>query len=198
MEDNGGIALWVDAAVKGDQSAWNALVRRFLPLVVSIARRHRLHAADTADVSQTVWLRLVEHLDDLRDPQALPKWIATVTRNECLRVIRSGSRTTPLDDTIETPPRVPDADIDEPLLRHERGRVLREAFATLSDRCRTLLALMMTDPPTSYADISVRTGMRIGSIGPTRIRCLAKLRATPVLQRFIEEGGDPGVAAALG
>lgn len=190
------------AAAQGDQAAWNTLVRTFLPLVMSIARRHRLSAADAADVNQTVWLRLVEHLDDLRDARAMPKWIATVTRNECLRVLRTTRWTTPFDDTdpgfTEPRPRIPDPDVDEELLRAERHRVLREAFATLGERCRTLLSLLMQDPPVPYADIGARLDMKIGSIGPTRIRCLEQLRGVPALRRFLQEGGGLDGQVALG
>ena len=87
----------VDAARAGDRDAWNALVDRFLPLVTSVIAKYRLQASDAADVNQTVWLRLVEHLDDLREPRALPGWLATTARNESLQVIRRRGRDTPVD-----------------------------------------------------------------------------------------------------
>lgn len=197
MDDDEIVEL-VDGAMKGDQAAWNELVRRFMPVVTAVARRHRLSQADTADVNQTVWLRVVEHLAELREARALPKWIAVVTRNECLRVLTAGNRVSPLDleDGTEPLPRIPDPDVDEPVLRAERVHVLRTAFATLSARCRDLLSLLMTDPPVSYTDISTRLGMPIGSIGPTRIRCLGNLRRSPIIEAFLE--GGEGDAAAVG
>ena len=197
MDDDEIVEL-VDGAMKGDQAAWNELVRRFMPVVTAVARRHRLSQADTADVNQTVWLRVVEHLAELREARALPKWIAVVTRNECLRVLTAGNRVSPLDleDGAEPLPRIPDPDVDEPVLRAERVHVLRTAFATLSARCRDLLSLLMTDPPVSYTDISTRLGMPIGSIGPTRIRCLGNLRRSPIIEAFLE--GGEGDAAAVG
>src|SRR5262245_22027188 len=92
--DNG---LLVAAAAGGDQSAWNELVERYTPLTMSVIRRYRLSCHDAADVNQMLWLRLVEQLDRIRDPLALPKWIETTTRNECMRVLRSARRTQPFD-----------------------------------------------------------------------------------------------------
>lgn len=198
--DESSVPALAAAAADGDEAAWNELVTRYLPLVLSIARAHRLNAADAADVNQTVWLRLVEHLGDIRDPQAIPKWIGTVARNECLRVIRTDRRTTSLDETdgFEPSPRIPEQGVDEAVLRAERHRVLREAYASLSERCRTLLALLTADPPVAYADISARMGMRVGSIGPTRIRCLDKLRSSPIVQSFFGTGGDGNELVAMG
>ena len=97
MDTTDPLATLVHAAREGDQGAWDAIVDRFLPLVGAIIRRHRLSEADGDDVSQTVWLRLVEHLDALREPDALPGWIRTTTRNECLRVLAARGRVRPVD-----------------------------------------------------------------------------------------------------
>src|SRR3712207_8731359 len=93
----------VTAASRGDQGAWNAIVDRYLPLVYSVTRVHRLSQSDAEDVNQTVWLRLVEHLDDIREPRALPKWIMTTAKHECLRLIKAGHRelaVDPLSDRV--------------------------------------------------------------------------------------------------
>ena len=173
----------VDAARAGDKDAWNALVDRFLPLVTSVIAKYRLQASDAADVNQTVWLRLVEHLDDLREPRALPGWLATTARNESLQVIRHRGRVTPADPQWapwERPDRRPELDND--LIREERAIALREAMLELAPQGRELLRLLMVDPPMSYDQISVLLGIPKGSIGPTRARILDKLRTHRALQ----------------
>jgi RNA polymerase sigma factor (sigma-70 family) len=163
----------VAAARLGDERAWRQLVSRYTPLVLSVIHRDGLSRADAADVNQTLWLRLVEHLDQIRAPAALPMWITQTTRHECLRVVRT-SRRVQLVDTItlidETAP-------DEALLAAERHRALREGFAQLPERCRALLALLVVDPPVSYEEIGRQLAIPVGSIGPTRARCLRKLRS---------------------
>ena len=106
----------VNAARAGDQGSWNDLVDRFLPLVTSVIARYRLQQSDADDVNQTVWLRLVEHLDDLREPRALPGWLATTARNESLQVIRRRGRDTPVDPQAATMARADDL----PRARRER------------------------------------------------------------------------------
>ncbi len=167
----------VRAAAQGDQAAWNALVERFGALVWSVARAHRLDGADAADVSQTTWLRLVEHLGRLRDPDRVAGWLATTARNECLRVIRKAGRQIPSGDSNDFEGiDITDKALDLPLLAAERDKDLWQAFATLPPRCQTLLRLLMTDPPPAYDDIAAALDMPIGSIGPTRGRCLGTLR----------------------
>ncbi len=182
----------VEAAAHGDQGGWDELVTRYLPLMYSITRRYRLSAKDAEDVSQTVWLRLVEHLGDIRDPQALPGWIATTARNEALRVLSAHGRTTPVDPQVTSVlAGAADAgDVDEDLLQAERQQALRDGLAELSPRHRELLLLLVADPPLTYEDISSRLGMPIGSIGPTRARCLTRLRNTSALQLFLSTPRD--------
>jgi RNA polymerase sigma factor (sigma-70 family) len=172
----------VDAADSGDAEAWHALVDRYAGLVVSVARGFRPAAEDVADVSRTVWLRTVENLPRLRLPQALPAWLITVTRNECLRMPERASRLRPGGGT--TPAGSPDPDqpdIDARLRRAEREAALREAFATLPARDKRLLALLLADPPPSYQEVSVILGVPIGTIGPTRRRTIERLRSSPPL-----------------
>ncbi|WNV89387.1 sigma-70 family RNA polymerase sigma factor [Umezawaea sp. Da 62-37] len=195
------IASLVDAANDGDQRAWNEIVVRYTPLVLSVIYQHRLRPADAADVNQTLWLRLVEQIGKLRDPEALPGWIATTTRNECLRMLKLQQRTQPFDPqaTDEQPVAVDQADVEAELLAAERRQALRDGFSMLSDQCRELLAKLMADPPPSYADVSEQLDMPIGSIGPTRIRCLNKLRKTPAILAFTGKTPEGGVlGAALG
>jgi len=182
------IAALVSAAAEGDQSAWNEIVDRYTPLVVSVIYKHRLRPADAADVNQTLWLRLVEQIGRLREPEALPGWIMTTTRNECLRVLRVQQRThlyDPLSESDALESEQVDADVEADLLAVERRQALRDGFAELTDQCKRLLTKLMTDPPPSYQVVSEELAMPVGSIGPTRIRCLEKLRKTPALSAFL-------------
>src|SRR3954469_10701388 len=116
----------VDAARSGDAAAWDALVDRFLPLVTAVIRRLRLSPADADDVNQTVWLRLVEHLDGLREPRALPGWLATTARNEGLRVIKRRNREVSVDPSWSTLEIAEDRDLGETLVEDLRSHALRE------------------------------------------------------------------------
>ena len=165
----------VSAAASGDQTAWDAIVDRFSSLVWATARAHRLSRDDAADVAQTTWLRLVEHLDRIHDPERLGAWLATTARHESLRVIRRGTREQPTDepDLFEAP----DSDtIDRLLLEAERDGALWKAFASLSDRCKTLLRMLLAEDPPSYEEVGAALDMPVGAIGPTRMRCLDQLR----------------------
>ena len=186
-----GVGELVAAAARGEQSAWTALVQRYLPLVYSIIRRYRLSDKDAEDVSQTVWLCLVEHLDAIREPKALPGWIATTTRHEVLAVLGAKRRTDPMDPTASWLLDLQGnfVDLDDELLRAEAATALRNGLAELEPEQRTLLLLLVKDPPVSYGEISRITGMPVGSIGPTRARCLKKLRATSSVQAFLRPEG---------
>ena len=167
----------VSAARAGDKDAWDALVDRFLPLVTCVIAKHRLPPSDADDVNQIVWLRLVEHLNDLREPLALPGWLATIARNESLGIIRLRGRMTPVDPQSAPWERAdPEPELDAELIRQERAVALREATLELAPQRRELLKLLMADPPMSYDEISARLGIPKGSIGPTRARILEQLR----------------------
>jgi RNA polymerase sigma factor (sigma-70 family) len=178
----------VAAAASGDEAAWAALVERYTPLVWGVIRAFRLSQADAADVNQTVWLRLVENLGRIREPAALPGWIVTTTRNESLRLARIGARIRPFDPLDPASSAPVEASLgsdqratDEELLSAERRQALREGFATLPPRCQRLLRLLLEDPPPTYQDVSERLRIPMGSVGPTRARCLHKLRQCPAL-----------------
>ncbi len=161
----------------GSAPAWDDLVERFTSLLWAIARAHRLGEADAGDVVQTTWLRLVEHLGRIDDPDRLPGWLATTARHECLRVLRRAGRELPVGD--DAPYDVADAadPLDLRLVLQERDARLWECFGGLSGRCQTLLRVLMADPAPSYAEVSAALDMPVGSIGPTRSRCLDRLRA---------------------
>jgi RNA polymerase sigma factor (sigma-70 family) len=183
----------VTRARNGDTRAWDVLVERYSPLVWSICRRHRL-GADAEDIGQSVWLQLVDHLDRIRDPAALPGWLVTVTRRECLRVLGAARGLLEARSVIDTEA-IPDEQArtaEEELLVAERHAALREAFRDLPPAGQRLILLLMEDPPVPYAEISARLGIPVGSIGPTRRRCLDKLRRHPAIAALIST--DSGVA----
>jgi len=168
--------------------------------VYTICTRYRLSNHDIEDVGQNVWLLLVEQLGKLREPAALPGWLATTTARECLRVMTAASKTerlgTRLDDSVLF---VDDAVIEEDILVAERNAALRVAFAELPPRCQRLLSMLVSDPPHSYAEIHGELGIAVGSIGPQRARCLERLRRSDALAALGEgeekiniRGGEPG------
>jgi RNA polymerase sigma factor (sigma-70 family) len=188
MRDGPPVTGLVTRAIGGDKHAWDALVERYAPLVWSICRRYRLDRPDAEDVAQTVWLRLVDQLDRLRDPDALPGWLVTTTRRECTQALDAARRTGTLGLVLDAAD-VPDqqaAVAEQELLAAERRAALREAFTGLPSHCQRLLALLIQDPPVSYGEISVRLGISIGSIGPIRRRCLDRLRRHPAIAALID------------
>jgi len=191
MRDDPTVVSLVVRAGDGDEGAWDELVERYAPLIWSICRRYRLQPGDTDDVGQGVWLRLIEHLPGLREPAALPGWIATTAQRECLRLLRLSSRVDPVDpvDSREVGEHAVDhyAVAEEEVLRHERRRIVRAAFGQLSQRCQLLLAMITQDPPAPYDEISRKLHMPMGSIGPNRARCLDRLRRAPALATLVDE-----------
>jgi RNA polymerase sigma factor (sigma-70 family) len=168
----------------GDAAAWPLLVRRYQRLVYAIVGRAGLDAHAAADVFQTVFSRLVQHLPKLAQPERLQAWIVTTARREALLARRVGQRTVSLsrDDDEDGAPAFDVAD-DAPLAEDalsslQQQHRLRQALDALDARCRDLLLLLFRDEDdkVGYEDIGRRLGMPVGSIGPTRARCLGKLR----------------------
>ena len=182
MRDDPTVVALVTRAAGGDPAAWNEIVERYAPLVWSICARFQLSNHDREDVAQNVWLLLVEQLGKLREPAALPGWIATTTHRECLRVVTAARKSerlgTGLDDALQF---VDNTIIDEEILMAERNAALRAAFAELTPRCQRLLAMLTSDPPCSYAEISATLQIPVGSIGPQRARCLERMRKSSAL-----------------
>lgn len=158
---------------------------RFGQMVWSVARGYRLDEATAKDVTQTVWLKLIENIDSIKDPERLPGWLATTARREALRVARARERDVPTDFEFDVED--PGPSLDEMLIDEEESRFAVQAFKTLDDVCRELLRLMTIDPPLSYEELSELTGRPIGSLGPTRARCLEKLRSA--ITRITTRGG---------
>lgn len=165
------------AAAGGDEAAWNQLVNRYSGLVWAVTRSLGLNQADAADVSQTTWMRLLEHLGSLRNPERVGSWLAVTARHEALRTLRRGGRQIPSDVEGELESLAPEmSEVDEGLLSSERNAELWAAFNKLAPRCQRLLRVLMADPRPSYPEVSTALNMPIGSIGPTRSRCLDCLR----------------------
>lgn len=201
MRDDPSVIALVARAGDGDQGAWNEIIERYAPLVWSICLRYRMSRQDIDDVGQNVWLRLVEQIGSLREPAALPGWLATTTQRECLRILRATRRPDHAGLLPEDQMRSdPDATmIEQEILAAERNAALRAAFAELPRGCRDLLAMLISDPPSTYADISTTLGMAVGSIGPIRARCLDRLRRSPHLVAVADRGAeDTGVSEARG
>jgi len=193
VRDDPTVVALVTRAAAGEQAAWNEIVERYAPLVWSICARFQLSTSDREDVGQNVWLLLVGQLGKLREPAALPGWLATTTRRECLRVATAASRSeragTGLDDAAQF---VDDTVIDEEILMAERNAALRTAFAQLPPRCQQLVGMLASDPPHSYAEISAALRIPVGSIGPQRGRCLERMR------RSLADLGETGMHWAGG
>ena len=181
------VATLVMRAGNGDELAWDALVERYAPLIWSLCRRYRLGGADAADVGQNVWLQLVNQLGKIRDPAALPGWLATTTRRECRRVLNTAPATHATGHALDAD-NIPDDQATqlEHVLAAERHAALREALARLPPCCQRLIALLIEDPPMPYAEISAALGIPVGSIGPNRRRCLDKLRRQPAIAALID------------
>jgi RNA polymerase sigma factor (sigma-70 family) len=188
------VATLVMRARNGDQLAWDALVERYAPLIWSLCRRYRLDGADTADVSQNVWLQLVNHLGKIRDPAALPGWLATTTRRACQRMLNKAQAPHAALHALDAD-NIPDeqANMVEHVLAAERHAALREALTRLPLRDQQLIALLIEDPPVPYAEISARLGIPVGSIGPNRRRCLDKLRHHPAIAALISAEAQPHI-----
>ncbi|HWG00230.1 MAG TPA: sigma-70 family RNA polymerase sigma factor [Trebonia sp.] len=168
----------VRRAGAGDTGAWEQLVARYGRLIWSIARDFKLPESDAADVFQTTWMRLIEHIDRIQHADRVGSWLAATARNECLRCIASHKRLILAneDDAVLDSPAGDGAEIDEALLAGERAQTVRVAMTHLPQRWQRLLDMLMADPPVPYAQISDELGLPVGSIGPTRGRCLARLR----------------------
>jgi RNA polymerase sigma factor (sigma-70 family) len=188
MRDDPSVVSLISRVGDGDQDAWNELVERYAPLVWSICARSQLSREDIDDAAQSVWLLLVENIGRLREPAALPGWLATTTRRECLRILGAAHRREQREEHV--PPGLADT-TEQEIIAAERNAALRSAFAGMQRGCRELLAMLMSDPPRSYAEISATLGIPVGSIGPTRARCLDQLRRSRHLSSVLDDhAGD--------
>ena len=181
------IAGLVSAARGGSETALHQIVTELSPLLWQVARSAGLSSGDAEDVLQTVWLRLVAHLDDIHDSAALTGWLVTTTKREAWRVRAAERKRLPADQELlaDLPEQGPGS--EEQVILDDQRRTLWAAIGRLSERCQELLRIIAFAPRPDYAAVADALGMPIGSIGPTRGRCLAKLRALLAG----ESGGSP-------
>lgn len=177
------VAPLLESAARGTESAWQEIVDRYSPLVIAVCRDYGLHGVDIEDVAGTVWMRLVANLRKIREPEALPGWLRTTIRHECLVLLRHKNRQVPTDSLPTADMFAPE--IDAALIGAERCAAARDAFARLPHRDRELLSMLFADPPRPYQEISSVLGIPVGAIGPTRARCLARARRTPAVAALL-------------
>jgi RNA polymerase sigma factor (sigma-70 family) len=184
-------AALVARCLRGEQAGWDTLVRRYQRLVYTVVLRAGLDEHAAADVFQTVFSRLLTHLKQLQQPERLQAWIVTTAKREALLQRSRGQRHVSLtqpeedegaarNDAAAAVLDLPDESAlpDELISRLQQADRLQRGLARLDDRCRTLLQLLFADDDEApaYDEVGRRLGMPVGSIGPTRARCLAKLR----------------------
>jgi len=179
------VAPLLESAARGTESAWQEIVARYSPLVLAVCRDYGLSGVDIEDVAGSVWLRLVANVSRIREPEALPGWLRTTVRHECLMLLRHKNRQIPTEGTLIGGTTEPE--IDAELIGAERRAAARDAFALLPERDRELLSMLFADPPKPYQEISSALGIPVGAIGPTRARCLARARRTPAVAALLGE-----------
>jgi RNA polymerase sigma factor (sigma-70 family) len=184
--DEDGFEDLAQAALAGDQAAWDQLVARLQKVAWRAIAGFDLSPEDRKDAFAGTFFRLYERLGTIREPAKLPGWVATTARNEVLTLLRARRRDLPMPlEDEHLPPIEP-----EPagrLLQLELTEALHRGLAQLSASCQQLLQLLTLDPPLSYAEVGELLDLPHGSIGPTRQRCLDRLRQTPDLRPFLEE-----------
>jgi RNA polymerase sigma factor (sigma-70 family) len=186
-----------------DEHDLTALVTDYQPIINSVCRRYRLKPEDAADVSQTVWMRVIDNLDRIREPRAMPGWIKTTAQRAALAVLRGSDRLAlrdfSQDNSAGWSPLTPSpygSEIDAGIVDAERRAAVRDGLAELTERHRALLSMLVADPPITYQQISDQLGLPVGSIGPTRARCLRKLAATTSIRALeLGRGSEPTSAA---
>jgi RNA polymerase sigma factor (sigma-70 family) len=178
------IAGLVSAARDGSDDALSQIVTELSPLLWQVARAAGLSSGDAEDVLQTVWMRSLSHLEGIRTPRAFTAWLVITTRREAWRVRAAGRRQLPADEDWLAA--LPDQDpgSEERAIIDDQRRALWSALGKLSPRCRELLRIIAFVPRPDYGAVATELGMPRGSLGPTRGRCLSKLRALLA--------GDPG------
>ena len=171
-----GLTELVWAADQGDPEAWAQLVHRFTSLLWAIARSHPLNQDDAAEAVQNTWLRLLENLHRIDQPEALPGWLATTARREALNLLGRQPRAIPIDGRDIHADEANAPELDAAVLTAERDAFLWACFQQLPERDQQLLRALAAGDRPSYAAIAAALEMPVGSIGPTRKRALNRLR----------------------
>lgn len=176
VETNCSASQQLDLALNGDREAWEEIVAEHTNLLWWIARSHRLDDATSADVVQTVWIQLVQHGRSIKDPDRITAWLSTTARRESLRRAKATDHTIPVETMDDTGDRTA-LSVEEKILDEELTSIALAAFRQLDENCQYLLKLVCDVPTKSYTEVAALLGISTGSIGPTRQRCLTKLRA---------------------
>jgi RNA polymerase sigma factor (sigma-70 family) len=185
MYYNPPVAPLLENAKRGSESAWRDIIDRYAPLIFTVCHRFRLNDADADDVCASVWLRLLTYVERIREPEALPGWLLTTARHECLLLLRHKSRQIPIGDIFVDESTAPESDTK--LIAEERHAAAHNALSDLPRRDQKLLWMLFSDPPRSYQEISSTLKIPIGAIGPTRARCLTKARRTPAIAALLDD-----------
>jgi RNA polymerase sigma factor (sigma-70 family) len=183
------LAALVAAAVADDPRAWELLVAELTPMIRAIARRHRLGPFDQDEVVQRTFLALVRNIARMRDPLSVGAWTATTARRASLAVIGDGGREIPTEHVHEL--EAADGAADERLLEAERRAAVRSATSSLPAHQRELVAALSIEPALSQRQVSERLGIPIGSVGPTRQRCLERMRKDSRVSMLLDEHVPP-------
>lgn len=182
--------MLVRRAQAGDQEGWELLVRHLSPAIYRGIGSFRLAPDARDEIYANTWLRLLEHLDTIRRPESIASWLMTTARHEALALLRVTARQVATGNLDDEGDRIaPHPELDEALLDNELQLAVHAAFARLPRHCQDVLRLLTIDPPLSYEEISQVLHLPRGSIGPKRMRCLAKLRAMPELVLFTDHVG---------
>jgi RNA polymerase sigma factor (sigma-70 family) len=163
------------AAETGDGRAWAVLFARFRGPITRIARSYGLNAHEVDDVAQETWVRLLGHIDSLRDPSAVGAWLRTTAHRESLRAL-ARRRREQLTDSWDDADVASEEDLDELIVDADRRAALRRALRSLPPHQRSLIELLLQERDPTYAQIAEELDIPIGSIGPTRARCVERLR----------------------
>jgi RNA polymerase sigma factor (sigma-70 family) len=175
----------IAACLAGESAAWDTLIARYKAVIFATLMRQRLPEADAEDIFHEVCLLLLNHLEDLRDTQRLAGWLVTTTRREIWRLHRQRGPTLASEmpgqewllEGAQSVGGVSQPSVEESLLALEEQQAMRHAMAQLPERCRRLLTLLYCEePPCGYTEAAERLRLPIGSIGPSRARCLQKLQ----------------------
>ena len=180
-----GPAELLSAAEHGDRAAWDELVARYTPTVWAVARAHRLDRADAADVVQNTWLALMENMKGIHNPARLAAWLATTARRHSLRALAARRRETPVDEPRSEILVTEAADVG--VVRDDWHAALWTAFTQLPEHCQKVLRVLVHSPELSYGQVAAAVGIAVGSVGPTRGRCLAELRRKAALAGLFRE-----------